>query len=102
MRALGAGAWLPCPRLVRAACRTGVSRGSAPDPPSSLCLALGHRRRARGVAGGGAARPPLRDCRPFWKTALIDVRWLARRIAPPDVQAAAHTEELVQRQGPAF
>jgi len=28
--------------------------------------------------------------------------WLAKRIVPLDVQAAAHTDELVDRLGPAF
>ncbi len=49
----------------------------------------------------------LRDLRygpagPYWTTALMDVCWLAKRIAPPEVQAAAHADELVQRQEPAF
>lgn len=39
---------------------------------------------------------------PYWQTCLIEVRWLAKRIGPPDVQAAAHVDELVERQGPAF
>jgi len=30
------------------------------------------------------------------------VRWLAKRIAPPDVQAAAHVDELAEEQGRAF
>lgn len=38
----------------------------------------------------------------YWHTAPQQPRWLARRIASPDVQAAAHIDELVERQGPAF
>jgi len=39
---------------------------------------------------------------PYWQTSLIELRWLAKRIAPLDVQAAAQVDELVERQGPAF
>ncbi len=39
---------------------------------------------------------------PHWQTALLELRWLAKRIGPPDVRAAAHVDELVERQGPAF
>jgi len=33
---------------------------------------------------------------------VIGVRWLAKRIAPPEVQAAAQVDELVERQGRPF
>jgi len=39
---------------------------------------------------------------PYWHTALVELRWLAKRIGPPEVQAAAQVDELVERQGPAF
>ena len=35
----------------------------------------------------------------YWYTALAGVRWLAKRIGPPDVQAVAHTDELAEQQG---
>lgn len=38
----------------------------------------------------------------YWQTALGEVRWLAKRIAPPAVQRAAHTDELAERPGQAF
>jgi len=46
----------------------------------------------------------LRDLRrgpagAYWPTVLQERRWLARRIAPPVVQVAAHVDELVERQG---
>lgn len=37
-----------------------------------------------------------------FQTAVMGVRWLAKRITPPDVQAAAHTDELVEQQGSSF
>jgi len=48
-------------------------------------------------------RPPRHGIAdPYWQTSLIELRWLAKRIAPPDVQAATHTDELVEWRGPAF
>ncbi len=38
----------------------------------------------------------------YWKTALGELRWLAQRIAPPDIQRAAHVDELAERPGQAF
>jgi len=35
----------------------------------------------------------------YWETAVGEVRWLAKRIGPPDVQAVAHTDELAEQQG---
>ena len=45
----------------------------------------------------------LRDLRvgptsDYWRVALIEARWLAKRIGPADVQAAAHTDELVEQR----
>ncbi len=44
-----------------------------------------------GLAAGG-----------HWDTTLLQLRWLAKQITPPDIQAAAHIDDLVERQGPAF
>ncbi len=35
----------------------------------------------------------------YWETAVGELRWLAKRIGPPDVQAVAHTDELAEQQG---
>ncbi len=38
----------------------------------------------------------------YWETAVAELRWLAKRIAPPAVQAAAHVDDLAERHRPAF
>ena len=34
-----------------------------------------------------------------WPVAIVEARWLAKRLGPPDVQAAAHTDELEEPRG---
>jgi hypothetical protein len=38
----------------------------------------------------------------YWHTALNELRWFAKRFAPPEVQAAARTGELVEQRGRPF